>query len=115
MPNKSQEARVAQEQANSKSSAAAKRRDRKRLLAAQHAASPGHHESKRSNRKATYVLEDRPPGTARPSRKSTRKASNRIKETSTLDIREELVQNAPKRIAARAAVKASRVSGRALH
>lgn len=96
MATRSEEARAERERANAKKSPGAKKRAKKRVLAARHAR-PASHESTHANRKATVVLEDHAEG-ARPSRKSTRKASNRSKATSTLDIREELVKGAPSRV-----------------
>jgi hypothetical protein len=64
--------------------------------------------STRTARKATFKLEESV-GRGRPSRKSTRKAANRIKADSTLELREKRGTHSP---GARARTAAARRAGR---
>jgi hypothetical protein len=89
---------------------AEKKRALKRALSLKQAAHALAHENMRADGKATYVLEDHAPG-ARPSRKSTRKASNRIKENTSLEIRYESMANSPESRASRSSVHDLRVRG----
>ncbi|MGZ3475730.1 MAG: hypothetical protein ACXWUG_16735 [Polyangiales bacterium] len=100
MATRSEAARAEQQRENSRTSPTTQKRVRKRALAAGH--EPAVRNNKHADRKATYVIEDRAVPSSRPSRKSTRKASNRMKESSPLDIREELRANVPSRVAERA-------------
>jgi hypothetical protein len=61
--------------------------------------------------KASFVLEDTTPG-KRPSRKSTRKSSNRIKADAARNITEEVRQGAPPARAGRTRAKRSKVRGK---
>jgi hypothetical protein len=90
---------------------AEKKRALKRALSLRLAAHALAHENMRADRKATYVLEDHAPGT-RPSRKSTRKASNRIKEATSLEIRSSAAASEPESRASRSSVHDLRVRGR---
>lgn len=53
-----------------------------------------HHENKRAGAKAAVALEDHAEG-ARPSRKSTRGASNHLKPDHAINIREAIVVDSP--------------------
>lgn len=53
-----------------------------------------HHENKHAGAKAAVALEDHAPGT-RPSRKSTRGASNRLKPDHTINIPESIAVDSP--------------------
>ncbi|MGZ3418882.1 MAG: hypothetical protein ACXWUG_11110 [Polyangiales bacterium] len=101
---------MAEQRQNSKTSVAEKKRALKRALSLRKKR-PLSHESTHANRKATYVLEDHSPGT-QPSRKSTRKASNRMRETSTLELRQEASMDTPESRASRSSVHDLRVRGR---
>ena len=63
-----------------------------------------HNESARADRKALYALEDVPRG-ARPSRKSTRKASNRQKTDVAFRMKSRTAESAPRTRPARAGVR----------
>jgi hypothetical protein len=69
------------------------------------------HESKHAGRKAAYVLEDKAPG-ARPSRRSTRKSSNRAKSDHLFDTLEGVAKTAPEPRASRARARQTKVRGR---
>jgi hypothetical protein len=66
---------------------------------------------KHAGRKATYALEDT--GSAKPSRKSTRKSANRAKPDASLNVRETLQKGSPesrfRRAKAQAKGKSERV------
>jgi hypothetical protein len=107
MTTKAQEARVATELANAKMHDDA--RAKKHAVLAARKPRPASRESAHANRKASYVLEDH--GEARPTRKSTRKASNRVKADANLTLREQRTKSAPKVRRARAVRQTKRVRG----
>jgi hypothetical protein len=69
---------------------------------------PKHGASEHADKKASVVQEE----STKPSRKSTRKSSNRGKPSTNLELRAQREARTPKRRAATATRKAKRVGGR---
>ncbi len=78
------------------------------VLAARHK-KPIRGETKHAEGKASVVQEE---SAGKPSRKSTRKASNRAKPSTNLELRAQRAVRAPKRRATTAKRKAARVRGK---
>ncbi|MBI2394519.1 MAG: hypothetical protein HYV09_33425 [Deltaproteobacteria bacterium] len=109
MATKADQARAKEEQ--SRARAHVKKSRKHVVLAARHKKAAGVVESKHADRKATVVQEEHSPS-ARPSRKSTRKASNRLTSDQNLVLRAEREARSPKRRARNAAAKATKVRGK---
>lgn len=82
---------------------------KKHATLAARAKKPTRATTKHAERKAAVVQEE----SAKPSRKSTRKSSNRSKPSTNLELREQRAIRAPKRKAATAKAKSTRVRGKA--
>lgn len=109
MATMAEQARASEEQ--SRARAHVKKAGKHVVLSTRHKKAAGVVASKHANRKATVVQEEHAPS-ARPSRKSTRKASNRLTSDQNLVMRAEREARSPKRRARNAAVKATKVHGK---
>ncbi len=106
MPTRAQVQRAVQERISSRKHDDA----RAKKLAARKPPHPEKHLSIRAGKKATYVLEDQPAG-QRPPRKSTRRAANRMKADTNLNLRETRLKTAPKARSRNAKARSTRVRG----